>query len=397
MNKTLMVLGAGYGQLPAIIKAKERGYRVIATSNNHCDVGMSIADIPLVIDTTNVESTLEAAIINKVDGILTMSTDVALPSVGKVADELGLVGPSFQATLFSTNKVLMKKRMLERNIPTAKAVFVNTIDEASERIKALKLPVMVKTASSSGSRGITKIDHVTQLEEAFKYARSIPKSDIIIIEEFIDGFEFGAQGLVYKGEMKFVFPHNDTVTPFPYLVPIGHSYPMELSNKKRKELFDIVVECVKVLEIDNSFLNVDLIMTSSGPKIIEIGARMGATCLPELTTIFTGIDVVDVAIEMAMGHKLNLKENNKKQPCAGLLIRSAKTGILEMADTPDELINEPNLIAIRWDKKKGDNVRKFEVGPDRIGEIVVISDSWHGAERLCKKIESSLFIKVKDH
>jgi len=32
MGKTLMILGAGYGQLPAIQKTKQRGYKVIATS-----------------------------------------------------------------------------------------------------------------------------------------------------------------------------------------------------------------------------------------------------------------------------------------------------------------------------------------------------------------------------
>jgi len=79
---------------------------------------------------------------------------------------------------------------------------------------------------------------------------------------------------------------------------------------------------------------------------------MGATCLPELTTIYSGINIVDVAIEMAMGHELNLTEKAKKQPCAALLIRSSQTGKLEAAEVPQELQSDPGLVAVRWDRKK---------------------------------------------
>jgi biotin carboxylase len=240
MQKTLMVLGAGYGQLSAIQRGKEKGFKVIATSCYADDIGMSIADIPLTIDTTDIENTLEAARSYNIDGIMTMSTDVALPSVGKVVDELGLVGPSFEATLFSTNKIMMKRRLLEWNIPVANARFVSSVAEARDATNALGLPVMLKAIASSGSRGIIKIEHISQLEEAFNYAHAISNSDAFIVEEFLDGLEFGAQGLVYEGKLEFFYPHNDTVTSPPYLTPIGHSYPMELTENTKKEIVDVV-------------------------------------------------------------------------------------------------------------------------------------------------------------
>ncbi len=396
MQKTLMVLGAGHGQLPAIQKAKDKGYRVIATSYYPDDVGMSAADIPLVIDTTDVENTLQAARAHKIDGIMTMATDVAIPSLGKVVDELGLVGASFHAAMLSTNKAMMKKRLLERNVPTANASFVRTLSEARGATRALGLPAMLKTVDSSGARGITKIDSISQLDDAFNYARAVSKADVFLVEEFMEGLEFGAQGLVHEGELQFVFPHNDTVTSPPHMTPIGHSYPMDLTENTKKEIFDVVANCVKALEIDNSMLNADMIMESSGFKIIEIGARMGATCLPELTMIYSGIDIVDVAIEMAMGHEVDLQHKDRKQPCAALLIRSPRTGKLETALTPQDLLHDPRLVAVRWDKKKGDKVREFKVGPDRIGEIVVISNRWQEAEEFCREIESRLVIKVDE-
>ena len=79
-----------------------------------------------------------------------------------------------------------------------------------------------------------------------------------------------------------------------------------------------------------------------------------------------------------------------------MLIRSPKTGELEIADAPLDLHQDSRLVAIRWDKNKGDKVREFRVGPDRIGEIVVTSDNWQDAEEFCNEIENLLLIKVKE-
>ncbi len=391
-----MILGAGYGQLPAIRLAKRKGYKVIATSCYEDDIGMSEADVALNIDTTDIENTLKAAYKHKINGIVTMGTDVAIPSVGKVIDELGLSGLSYNAALLSSNKVMMKKRLLSAGVPTANTSFVTNINEAESAIKTMGTPVMLKAAASSGSRGITKIDNRSHLEHALDYAKKVSLSNIFLIEEYMVGLEFGVQALISNGKLKFIYPHNDTITPPPYLTPIGHSYPMELTENKKKEIANIVEQGAKALEIDDSMLNIDMIMNSDGPKIIEIGARMGATCLPELTNIYSGLNIVEIAIELAMGEEPVLKEKDKKQPCAALLIRSQKNGTLEFVDIPKDLLEDPRLVAIRWDKNPGDKVKAFQTGPDRIGEIVVTSENWREAEKFCTEIENHLTIKVKE-
>lgn len=395
MRKTLMVLGAGHGQLPAIQTAKAKGYRVIATSCYTSDIGMSVADIPLCIDTTDIERSLAAARAYAIDGVMTMATDVAVPSLGKIVAELGLVGPSYHSAMLCTNKLLMKQRLLARGVPTANARFVKTLEAAHAAMRELQLPVMLKAVNSSGSRGITKIEHIGQLEDAFEYARTASHTDTFLVEEFMEGLEFGAQGLVYQGKLQFVFPHNDTVTPPPYMTPIGHSYPMEVSKDVEQQIRNLAVQSVEALEIDNSMLNFDMIMTASGPKIIEVGARMGGTCLPELTSIYSGIDIVDVALEMALGNEPNIQAKETQQPCGAVLIRSAQTGILKDTYVPPDVWSDPRLVAIRWDKQPGEPVKVFKTGPDRIGEIVATADSWNEAEAWCCEIERQVVIKVE--
>ena len=62
--KRLMIIGAGFGQLPAISKAKDMGLYTIAVDRDPNAIGMKYADIALpidVIDIPNIITILIAA------------------------------------------------------------------------------------------------------------------------------------------------------------------------------------------------------------------------------------------------------------------------------------------------------------------------------------------------
>ena len=79
---------------------------------------------------------------------------------------------------------------------------------------------------------------------------------------------------------------------------------LQLKNLQAAQRFKIdksIVSCnspiVKALEINNGPSNIDLIFDKRDgqAKIIEVGARIGATCLPELVEYFSGIDWVKIS------------------------------------------------------------------------------------------------------
>ncbi|RMD91938.1 MAG: hypothetical protein D6814_17630 [Calditrichaeota bacterium] len=129
--------------------------------------------------------------------------------------------------------------------------------------------------------------------------------------------------------------------------------------------------------------------------MIEIAARLGGTCLPELTSLYSGMDVIELAIDLAMGKPVSLARPFREQPCAAKLIRAPQTGILKQAQFPVELLEDPRIVGIRWDRKPGDWVQAFKTGPDRIGEIVVIGETHREAEKLCDEIERQLDIRIE--
>jgi biotin carboxylase len=395
MKKRIMILGAGIYQVPLIKKAREMGLESVVVSTKGKYPGIPLSDVFLEADTTDISAVLSIAKKFKVQAALTTGSDVAVPAIGAIVDEMKLVGTGYEAALISMDKTLMKEAFAKFNVPSALFMVVNSMDEALYAVKKIGLPVMVKTVDSSGSRGITKITNETDIPDAWRYAVSVSKSEKVIIEKFLDGIEFGAQAIVSGNLVVDVFIHNDQVTSPPYMTPIGHSMPADFDELIKNKILACVQRVVSALGICDTIANVDLMLVNGEPVIIEIGARMGATCLPENISIYGGFDAYEYIINLALGMWPQLPERYPRQPNAALLFQSTETGILESINVPEEVLNHRKVHKITIDKKPGDRVERFEVGPHRIGDIVVTGDDAREAEKLARELADMIEIRIK--
>ena len=221
--KKIMILGAGIYQVPLIKTAKRLGICSIVVSIPGNYPGFELADRVYYENTTDYDKILEIAREEQIDGIVTAGTDVAVITIGKVCDELKLCGLSFDAAKVAANKLLMKSKYEEHGVRTAKFREI-PLDAAdvTARVAELSFPLIFKSVDSSGSRGIVKVDAEADFEAAIQNVKENTRSDYYIVEEFIEGEEFGAQAFVYRGEVTFILPHGDYVFKGDTGVPVGH-------------------------------------------------------------------------------------------------------------------------------------------------------------------------------
>ena len=170
--KKLMIMGAGIYQVPLLKKAKEMGIYTIAVSIPGNYPGFEVADQVCYENTVDYEKVLEIAKREKIDGIVTAGTDVAVITIGRVCDEMGLSGLSFEAAKIASNKILMKKKYEEYGVRTARFRELSFEDDMYEKVKELNFPLIFKAIDSSGSRGIIRVNAL----EEFEAARSVVKS-----------------------------------------------------------------------------------------------------------------------------------------------------------------------------------------------------------------------------
>ena len=93
MPKTLLVIGAGPAQLRGIQTARQMGLRVVAVDANSAAPGLSVADVPVVMDVKDAPGVLALAQQQRIDGVVCFSIEPAVRTVAWVAQALGLPGP----------------------------------------------------------------------------------------------------------------------------------------------------------------------------------------------------------------------------------------------------------------------------------------------------------------
>lgn len=390
-----MILGAGIYQIPLIKKAKEMGHETLVVSPKGRYPGLAIANKVIDCDTRDKESVLRAAKEFNIDGIVTTGTDVAVPTIGYVVDQLKLNGTGFEASQKSMNKAQMKRCFFENGIRTADYRVVKTYDELKLVADEMGYPVMVKAVDSSGSRGITKVEAEPELLSAYNSSLLASKVQEVIVEQYLSGIEIGAQAVVMGTKVQEIFLHSDIVTPPPISVPIGHTMPLEVSETISEKTKSLIEDAIKALGIQDTVSNIDIMIVKGEPYLLEIGARMGATCLPENISIYSRCDIYEYLINLALGLKPKLEVSNDKQPNAALLICSEKSGTITEISVPESVYQHKKLIDLTFDFVVGDQVSKFNVGPDRIGQIITIGDTELEALKLANDLMSEILIRVE--
>ena len=115
-KRKLLLLGASYYQIPAITAAQKLGYHVIALDKNPFAAANPFADEAYTVDIVDAQSVLKVARTKKVDGVFTMQSDVAVPTVGFVNDQLGLSGIGHETAHICSDKIAMRQTLQKAGI-----------------------------------------------------------------------------------------------------------------------------------------------------------------------------------------------------------------------------------------------------------------------------------------
>lgn len=399
--KKILILGAGIYQVPLIKTAKEMGLYTIVASISGNYPGFELADKVYYENTTDYAKILSIARREKINGIITTGTDVAVITIGRVCDTLGLTGLSFKAAEIATDKLLMKSCYEKYGVRTAKFRKISFDDE--DYVKALtdlEFPIMFKSVDSSGSRGIIKVNGPEEFESARNSVLDNTRSNYFIVEEFVEGEEYGAQAFVKDGELQFILPHGDYVFKGDTGVPIGHFAPYKLEPHVEDDTKNQLRLAINAMGLDNCAINADFIMKDNKTYVLEIGGRSGATCLAELVSIYYGYNYYEKILKTALGEDVDFSAADgtpahmcKGIPNASMLLMSDTDGIIQSQS--NENLANPDIIDVQFDFEPGDEVHKFKVGPHRIGHVITKGETLEAAVETLNKTLDNIKITVE--
>ncbi len=309
--KKLAIIGASYLQEPLIEKARSMGIETYVFAWKAGDIGERTADHFYPISIVEKEIILEKCREVGIDGICSISSDLAVVTVNYVAEQMHLPGNPDDTTLRCTNKHIMRECFERNGDPSPRSILV----EKSSDIDAddLRYPIIVKPIDRSGSRGISKLDDCNNLDAAVEAAKKQGFIKNALVEEYATGQEYSIECVSYKGAHHFLAMTQKYTTGAPKCIETGHIEPAPVTSDVRDKVQKTVFHALDSLGIRNGASHSELKIAADGTiRIIEIGARMGGDCIGStLVHISTGIDFVRAVIEIALGEEPDLKPDVK--------------------------------------------------------------------------------------
>ena len=174
---------------------------------------------------------------------------------------------------------------------------------------------------------------------------------------------------------------------------MGHSQPSRLRNEDIKAIRDLAARAVKSVGIDNGPAHVEIMLTDKGPKMIELGARMGGDCITtHLVPLSTGIDMVKATIQIALGEQPDIAPKFNK----GAAIRYIKEtfGVIKSISGVDVAGRIDGVKQITLVKTLGDVVGEIDSSVDRIGYVITQADTVDDAIVCCENAMKQIIVVV---
>lgn len=300
--KKLAIIGASYLQLPLVCKANAMGIETHCFAWEEGAVCREFSDYFYPISILDKEAIFVKCSELDIDGITTIATDMAVPTICYVAERMGLIGNSYVSSLFSTNKGLMRNRFKEFKVQSPNFIEVDSF--MKEILNDFHFPLIVKPIDRSGSRGVNKVNNEIELKESINIACEESLTGRCIIEEFISGVEVSVESITWNGQHHIVAVTDKVTTGSPFFVELAHHQPSLLSFELLEKIKSETFKALNSLQIKYGAGHSEFKITDTGEVyIIEVGARMGGDFIgSHLVELSTGYDFVKEIINVALNN-----------------------------------------------------------------------------------------------
>jgi biotin carboxylase len=311
---TALVLGSNAGQADLIRYLVDKGWRVVACGHRAAGPGKDLAHEFELVNIVDVDGVTALARRCKADLVYSVSSDVAVPTVVKVSQRLGL--PYFfnesLVELFN-NKQLLRRHLNDHGLSPVQFVEARSADD--HRAWTL-FPCIVKPADSQGQRGVRMIDDKAALAEAVAEAIRLSPSKVAIVEEYLDGPEISCNVLVSNGEVVIATISERLVHTGDLIgIPIGHLIPTATIAQHHLEEADGLVRAVVTsLGIQSGTLYFQMKVTRNGPKIVEIAPRLDGCHIWRLMALSCGLDYLDLSVRCLLGESIPRSDGTPTAP-----------------------------------------------------------------------------------
>ena len=399
-DTTVLCIGAGFEQLPAIKLSRHMGHRVVALDGSPHAPGFALADLGLVVDLRDVQSVIRIARDVNARCALPVPLGAVLTTVGAVNDTLGWRGISYRAAIACTDKMMMREMLSMTGLAQPAFQRVYSSQQARVAANVIGFPVVLKPTHGSGSRGVALVNSDYQLNLTLASLEGqgyFAAPGGLLVESELRGCEHGVDAVMIDGRCMLLSVRAKVISSPPYRVATQYIGPIQLSQELYITLQATIQAAAQALGLDGCMMHADVMIddVQSQVSVIEISGRPSGFGLGlELLPACLGINPVEQTIRMMLGHTYSFEP---------LCLRvGALRGLF---DKPGRLTAVGNLeaarslngvLSIRMPLALGETIPPLQSGADwwRAGSAMLIADDQPALEALWFRMCDLLALRV---
>ncbi|MFD4553522.1 ATP-grasp domain-containing protein [Streptomyces sp. NPDC058469] len=221
----------------------------------------------------------------------------------RLSAELGTPGNGMSRPTSRRNKFDMVLALRDAGLEHAATVVSFDADEIVEWAETTAgYPVVLKPVASSGTDNVAACSSADQIRAVHK--KIMASSDrhglpntVVLAQEFLDGDEYFVNTVSRDGKHHTVeiWRYYKTRLPGGYII-YDYCEPLAPDDPVAKEVESYTHRVLDALEVRNGGGHTEVMVTASGPVLVESAARPGGGQIPDISNRCLGTNQVDVLI-----------------------------------------------------------------------------------------------------
>ncbi|MFH0246359.1 ATP-grasp domain-containing protein [Streptomyces sp. HK10] len=332
-------------------------------------------------------------------GVLTFD-EYHLMAAARLAELLGVPGNAPAAVGATRDKATSRQRFFSSDVPSAAFTWVHSLDAAASAAERLGgFPVVLKPTAHAGSIGVVRVDSIADLSAGWSIASAGaahqgPEGQGVLLEEFLDGPEISVETVTEYGVTTAIAVTRKSVGFAPYFMETSHV--VSADDPLLGEVAPIAAAALRAVGITHGVSHVEMKLTSDGPRLIEVNARLGGDRIGELVRYATGVDLARAAAALACGRSPNLEATRARSAAIGMIYPPADGIVTHRMLRPGD---DKHLEQLHWLCNIGDRVT-LAPSPHtpnniRAGFAITTGDDAEAARRHLDEILARAVVEVR--
>jgi len=354
------------------------------------------------------------------DGVATY-VELSVPLVARLAEQLGLPGMSPEAVDKARDKHATRAALKAAGLPTPRNYLIASADTVAEAAATVGFPAVLKPVSGAASLGVKKVNSEEELVAAYQEiieelstlvitsgalvkgngsngTDAANKVDLtLLLEQFLDGDEVDVDVVMSEGEWRYAGVADNGPTLEPYFNETWAVCPSLLPKESQSQLKELAIDSLKALGFDCGVFHVECKMTSTGPQLIEVNARMGGGQVHECNFRTWGVDLVEETLFVSLG--IPSRPMLPKQPLTAVGycdVNARKSGVVVDVSGVEDIKRREGVVWAKPSVKVGDKcVGPADGLPTWLCDLFVAQKTAKDALKLLQDLEKEEPVKVR--